>query len=109
MHRAGSGVRRGQRLGARLFGSDNGYGMGELGGNYAGTSTQGGYSIGFVTGSVESYDRVDTLENTLRQCLAWRPSRPPATRQRIAEMTPSGAAAPASALRRQIIQIGAPA
>lgn len=42
-------------------------------------------------------------------CLAWRPSRPLATRLRIAEMTPSGAAAPASALRRQIIQIGAPA
>jgi hypothetical protein len=38
--------------------SDNGYGIGELGGNYAGASTEGGYSIGFVTGSVGSYDRV---------------------------------------------------
>jgi hypothetical protein len=89
--------------------SDDGYGMGGLGGNYAGTSTEGGYSIGFVTGSVGSYDRVGSLENTLRECLAWRPSRPPAIRLRIAEMTPSGAAAPESALRRQIIQIGAPA
>ena len=77
VRRAGPGVRRGQRLELGLSVSDNGYGMGELGGNYAGTSTEGGYSIGFVTGSVGSYDRVDTLENTLRQCPARRPSWPP--------------------------------
>jgi len=53
--------------------SDDGYGMGGLGGNYAGTSTKGGYSIGFVTGSVGSHDPVDTLENTLRECLGLAP------------------------------------
>ena len=49
--------------------SDDGYGMGGLGGNYGGASTAGGYTIGFATGSVGSHDRVDTLENTLRECL----------------------------------------
>ena len=49
--------------------SDDGYGMGGLGGSYAGTSTEGGYSVGFVTGSAGSHDRIDTLENTLRECL----------------------------------------
>lgn len=53
--------------------SDDGYGMGGLGGSYAGTSTEGGYSVGFVTGSVGSHDRVDTLENTLRECLGLAP------------------------------------
>jgi hypothetical protein len=53
--------------------SDDGYGMGGLGGNYGGTSTHGGYSIGFVTGSVGSYDRIDKLENTLRNCLGLAP------------------------------------
>ncbi len=68
----------------RVFGHDNawglgfsvsgdGYGMGGLGGNYGGTSTEGGYTVGFVTGSVGSYDRVDTLENTLRECLGLEP------------------------------------
>jgi CubicO group peptidase (beta-lactamase class C family) len=53
--------------------SDDGYGMGGLGGNYGGTSIEGGYSIGFVTGSVGSHDRVDKLENTLRNCLGLAP------------------------------------
>jgi CubicO group peptidase (beta-lactamase class C family) len=64
----------------RVFGEDNawglgfglsvgGYGMGGLGGSYGGTSTEGGYSIGFVTGSAGSFDRVDRLEGTLRECL----------------------------------------
>ncbi len=53
--------------------SDDGYGMGGLGGNYAGTSTSGGYSIGFVTGSVGDSARVDALENTLRDCLGLPP------------------------------------
>jgi CubicO group peptidase (beta-lactamase class C family) len=68
----------------RVFGHDNawglgfgidddGYGMGGLGGNYGGTCVTGGYSIGFVTGSVGSFDRVDTLENTLRDCLGLPP------------------------------------
>ncbi|MBV9094669.1 MAG: beta-lactamase family protein [Streptosporangiaceae bacterium] len=68
----------------RVFGEDNawglgfgiggdGYGMGGLGGSYGGASTAGGYSIGFVTGSAGSFDRVDALENTLRNCLGLAP------------------------------------
>ncbi len=52
---------------------DDGYGMGGLGGSYRGTSTSGGYAIGFVTGTVGSHDRVDALENTLRECLGVPP------------------------------------
>jgi CubicO group peptidase (beta-lactamase class C family) len=53
--------------------SEDGYGMGGLGGNYAGTNTAGGYTIGFVTGSAGSFDRVDKLENALRDCLGLAP------------------------------------
>jgi hypothetical protein len=53
--------------------SDDGYGMGGLGGSYGGTCTTGGYTIGFVTGTVGSFDRVDALENTLRNCLGLPP------------------------------------
>jgi CubicO group peptidase (beta-lactamase class C family) len=49
--------------------SDDGYGMGGLGGNYGGTDPAGGYSVGFVTGSAGSFDREEALENTLRNCL----------------------------------------
>ena len=49
-------------------------------GGHAGTD--GGYSIGFVTGSAGSHDRVDKLESTLRHCLGLAPipatSEPPA-------------------------------
>jgi len=48
---------------------DSGWGMGGLGGNYGGFCPDGGYSVGFVTGSVGSFERVDALENTLRSCL----------------------------------------
>ena len=48
---------------------EDGYGMGGTGGSYGGTSLAGGYSIGFVTGSVGTFDRVDALENALRSCL----------------------------------------
>jgi len=47
--------------------------MGGLGGSYGGASTAGGYTVGFVTGSVGSHDRVDKLENTLRECLGLGP------------------------------------
>lgn len=47
--------------------------MGGLGGSYGGMSTGGGYTIGFVTGSVGSHDRIDKLENTLRSCLGLAP------------------------------------
>jgi hypothetical protein len=61
-------------MAAWTFGiDDNGYGMGGLGGNYGGTSTSGGYSIGFVTGTAGNLDRVDTPENTLRNCLGLPP------------------------------------
>jgi len=53
--------------------SQDGYGMGGLGGSYAGTNTAGGYTIGFVTGSAGNFDRVDMLENTLRDCLGLAP------------------------------------
>ncbi len=68
----------------RVFGHDNawglgfgiddgGYGMGGLGGSYGGTSTAGGYSIGFVTGTAGGHDRVDALEAALRDCLGLPP------------------------------------
>lgn len=68
----------------RVFGWDNswglgfgvdtdGFGMGGLGGNYGGTSTAGGYSLAFVTGGVGTHDRVEGLENTLRDCLGLAP------------------------------------
>jgi hypothetical protein len=44
-----------------------------LGGSYGGASTAGGYTVGFVTGSAGSYDGVEKLENTLRECLGLRP------------------------------------
>jgi hypothetical protein len=52
---------------------DEGFGMGGLGGSYGGTSTRGGYSLGFVTGSAGSHQRVTSLENSLRTCLALEP------------------------------------
>jgi hypothetical protein len=52
---------------------DDGYGMGGLGGNYGGTSTAGGYSLGFVTGTVGGFDRADALEAALRDCLGLPP------------------------------------
>jgi CubicO group peptidase (beta-lactamase class C family) len=56
------------------FGVDgSSYGMGGLGGSYGGTDTAAGYSIGFVTGSAGNHDRVDALENALRDCLGLAP------------------------------------
>jgi CubicO group peptidase (beta-lactamase class C family) len=46
-----------------------GFGMGGLGGNYAGVSVDGGYALAFVTGSMGTHDRVDALEEALRRCL----------------------------------------
>jgi len=36
-------------------------------------STVGGYAVGFVTGTVGGFDRVDALENALRDCLGVPP------------------------------------
>jgi hypothetical protein len=67
------GVRRLVRRPALGFGiGDDGYGMGGLGGSYGGTSTAGGYSVGFVTGTAGGFDRVDALEDALRGCLGLR-------------------------------------
>jgi len=48
---------------------DDGFGMGGLGGSYAGTSTTGGYSIAFLTGHAGTHGRATALENALRDCL----------------------------------------
>lgn len=48
---------------------DTGFGMGGLGGSYAGISVDGGYALAFVTGSMGDHDRVDGLEAALRRCL----------------------------------------
>lgn len=67
----------------RVFGHDNawglgfgldqaGFGMGGLGGSYGGASTSGGYAIAFVTGTMGTHERVETLENALRSCLGLR-------------------------------------
>jgi CubicO group peptidase (beta-lactamase class C family) len=52
---------------------DDGYGMGGLGGSYGGACTDGGYTIGFVTGSAGDHDRLTVLENILRDCLGLPP------------------------------------
>jgi CubicO group peptidase (beta-lactamase class C family) len=52
---------------------DEGYGMGGLGGSYGGRVEAGGYSFGFVTGSVGGHDRAERLENAVRDCLGLPP------------------------------------
>jgi CubicO group peptidase (beta-lactamase class C family) len=52
---------------------DDGFGMGGLGGSYGGASTKGGYAIAFVTGTIGTHQRVETLENTLRACIGVPP------------------------------------
>ena len=52
---------------------DDGFGMGGLGGSYAGTSTTGGYSIAFLTGRAGTHQRATALENAVRDCLGLRP------------------------------------
>jgi CubicO group peptidase (beta-lactamase class C family) len=68
----------------QVFGEDNtwglgfgidadGYGMGGFGGSYGGTSIVGGYTVGFLTGTVGGHDRAEALENALRGCLGVPP------------------------------------
>ena len=52
---------------------DDGFGMGGLGGSYGGASTRGGYAIAFVTGTMGTHKRVETLENTVRACIGVPP------------------------------------
>jgi CubicO group peptidase (beta-lactamase class C family) len=56
-------------LGFAVDGAD--YGMGGLGGSYAGTAD--GYAIGFVTGTMGDHDRVDRVENAYRACVGLPP------------------------------------
>jgi CubicO group peptidase (beta-lactamase class C family) len=51
------------------FGVDgDGFGMGGIGGSYAGVNRDG-YVIAFLTGSMGTHDRVSHLENTFRRCV----------------------------------------
>ncbi len=52
---------------------DDGFGMGGTGGSFGWASVAGGYSIGFVTGTMGTHDRADLLEATLRSCLGLPP------------------------------------
>ena len=51
----------------------DGFGMGGLGGSWAGVSTAGGYAFGFVTGSMGNHDRALRLENTVRASIGLGP------------------------------------
>ena len=64
----------------RVFGHDNawglgfgvddeGYGMGGLGGSYAGVSTRGGYAFAFVTGTMGDGSAELAVENAFRSCV----------------------------------------
>jgi CubicO group peptidase (beta-lactamase class C family) len=49
---------------------DEGFGMGGLGGSYAGACTRAnGYAFAFVTGTMGTHARADRVENALRECL----------------------------------------
>jgi CubicO group peptidase (beta-lactamase class C family) len=51
----------------------DGFGMGGTGGNLGWTSQEGGYAYAFVTGTVDTHDRSDIVENALRACLGLPP------------------------------------
>jgi hypothetical protein len=55
---------------------DDGFGMGGTGGSVGWASTAGGYAYGFVTGSMGTHDRSDSVENALRGCLGLPPLEP---------------------------------
>jgi CubicO group peptidase (beta-lactamase class C family) len=68
----------------RVFGWENawglgfavdadGFGMGGLGGSYAGVSVAGGFVIAFVTATMGNHDRAEHLDNVLRGCLGLPP------------------------------------
>ena len=62
-------------VGARLRGSmaTTATAWADWAGTTAAPSTAGGYTIAFVTGSAGNHDRLDALENTLRDCLGLPP------------------------------------
>ena len=47
----------------------DGFGMGGLGGSWAGASTVGGYAFCFVTGTMGDHDRATRVENAFRRCI----------------------------------------
>ncbi len=49
------------------------FGMGGLGGSYAGAITAGGYTFGFVTAAMGDHARSAEIENALRACLGLPP------------------------------------
>jgi hypothetical protein len=56
------------------FGVDaDGYGMGGLGGSYAGYSLAGDYAIAFATGSMGSHERIDRIDNAFRSLIGLDP------------------------------------
>ena len=52
---------------------DDGFGMGGTGGSLGWHSTEGGYSLGFLTGLVAGHDRVTRVDNAVRGCLGLPP------------------------------------
>ena len=52
---------------------DEGFGMGGLGGSFAGASTKGGYALGFVTGTMGDGSAGTVIENAFRSCLGLPP------------------------------------
>jgi CubicO group peptidase (beta-lactamase class C family) len=56
------------------FGIDlDGFGMGGLGGSWAGASTAGRYAFCFVTATMGDHTRATRLENTFRRCIGLGP------------------------------------
>ena len=51
---------------------DDGFGMGGTGGSIGWACTGAPYASGFVTGSMGSHDRSDTVENAIREVLGMR-------------------------------------
>jgi len=52
---------------------DDGFGMGGIGGSMGWASTQGNYTIGFLPGTIGTFDRADAVEGALRNCLGLPP------------------------------------
>jgi CubicO group peptidase (beta-lactamase class C family) len=49
------------------------YGMGGLGGSYAGFDAGGNYAIGFVTGTLGDHERMERIENAFREIIGCPP------------------------------------
>ena len=49
------------------------FGMGGIGGSYAGACPDDGYAFAFLTGTMGGHDRADTVENAFRDVIGLRP------------------------------------